>query len=265
VSNADELLREAQYAFQNVSYGAMDSSKHAAKAKSTARRILRKYPDSQEAVAARSILEKLGERVSGPKFNDQHVHVPQDEQHHRPDVQDTRRKTSLTNQDSVDVRIDGIKNRFLMPGWPLRLMQAIPVVIGVILFLRGLNALSYSRLDASNSLLLAAGAFLIYFPRLDAFGDLVSYAKTKIFQKENWYAESRDLPRRQDFEEIIAAFVNGDKSKRLVMIVMIFLLSGLFITFAAAFYVVGARNALDSIEGWLLNRKGAAQKADESQ
>jgi len=135
----------------------------------------------------------------------------------------------------------------------------------VILMLRGLNAISYSRLDASNSVLLAAGALLVYFPRLVVFGDLVSYAKTKIFRKENWYAESKDLPTLQDFEEIAAAFVHGNKTKRLVIIVTIFLLSGLFITFAAAFYVVGARNALDSIEGWLLNRKGAAQEADESQ
>jgi hypothetical protein len=267
VPDADELLREAQYAFQNVSHGATDSKKYAAKAKSFSRRILRKYPDSQEAIAARSILEKLGERVSAPKAVEQHVHVQRDESHHRHRLgaQDVRRSTYATNRDAVDVRIDGIKKRILMPGWPLRLMQAIPVVIGVILFLRGLNALSYSRLDASNSLLLAAGAFLIYFPRLDSFGDLVSYAKTKIFQKENWYAESRDLPTRQDFEEIIAAFVNGDKGKRLVLIVMVFLLSGLFITFAAVFYVVGARNALDSIEGWLLNRKSAAPKTGEPQ
>jgi hypothetical protein len=267
VPDADELLLEAQYAFQNVSHGATDSKKYAAKAKSFSRRILRKYPDSQEATAARSILEKLGERVSAIKVSEQHVLVQGDERHHRhrPEAQDVRRSADATNRDAVDVRIAGIKKQLLMPGWPLRLMQAIPVVVGVILFLRGLNALAYSRLDASNSLFLVSGAFLIYFPRLDAFGDLVSYAKTKIFQKEIWHAESRDLPTLQDFEEIIAAFVNGDKGKRLVMIVMVLLLSGLFITLSAVFYVVGARNALDSIEGWLLNRKSAVPKTGEPQ
>ncbi len=267
MSDASELLRDAQYAFQNVGHGATDSSKHAAKAKSSARRILRKYPDSHEAVAARSILEKLGERVSRPKVSNQHVHVWRDEQHHRhrPEPQDIRRHSKTTNHEFVGVRLSGIKNQFLMPGWPLRLMQAIPVVVGVIFILSGLSAITYSRVDASNSLLLAAGALLVYFPRLDAFSDLVSYAKTKIFREENWHAKSKDLPTLQDFEEIVAAFVKGNKTKRLVMIVIIFILSGLFIPFAAAFYVVGARNALDSIEGWLLNRKGAEQKANESQ
>jgi hypothetical protein len=39
----------------------------------------------------------------------------------------------------------------------------------------------------------------------------------KIFQQENRYAESSDIPTLQDFEEIIAAFVNGNDNKPLVM------------------------------------------------
>ena len=75
LSDAAEMLRAAQYEFQNVSPGAMDSKKHSAKAKSLARRIIRKFPDSHEATASRSILKNLGERVSEPKAKYQNIHV----------------------------------------------------------------------------------------------------------------------------------------------------------------------------------------------
>jgi len=249
VSDAADMLREAQYEFQNVSPGAMDSKKHAAKAKSLARRIIRKYPDSYEATAAQSLLANLGERVSVPKPRNRHIHAQGNERHkpHRRVQRDIPRSTASTEQSLADGRLSGFKNQFLMPGWPLRLMQAIPVVVGVILILRGLNVTSYSR------------------PRLDAFNDLVSYAKTRIFLKEDWDSKSKDLPTRQDIAEIVAAFVEGNKSKRLAMILVILFLSGFLVTFAAAFYVVGARNSLDSIEGWLLNRKSTVPETDKPQ
>jgi len=267
VSDAADMLREAQYEFQNVSPGAMDSKKHAAKAKSLARRIIRKYPDSYEATAAQSLLANLGERVSVPKPRNRHIHAQGNERHkpHRRVQRDIPRSTASTEQSLADGRLSGFKNQFLMPGWPLRLMQAIPVVVGVILILRGLNVTSYSRVDSSVALLLVAGALLVYFPRLDAFNDLVSYAKTRIFLKEDWDSKSKDLPTRQDIAEIVAAFVEGNKSKRLAMILVILFLSGFLVTFAAAFYVVGARNSLDSIEGWLLNRKSTVPETDKPQ
>jgi hypothetical protein len=60
VANADELIREAQYAFRNISHGSTDERKYTARAKKYAKRVIRKYPASIEASQARSILRQLG-------------------------------------------------------------------------------------------------------------------------------------------------------------------------------------------------------------
>ena len=60
MADAGELIREAQHALQNVSPGSRDERKYAARAKKYARRVIRKYPTSVEAVQAREILGHLG-------------------------------------------------------------------------------------------------------------------------------------------------------------------------------------------------------------
>jgi hypothetical protein len=59
VANADALIREAQYAFGNISHGSTDERKYTARAKKYAKRVVRKYPASIEASQARSILRQL--------------------------------------------------------------------------------------------------------------------------------------------------------------------------------------------------------------
>lgn len=63
MSSADELIREAQYAFRNISHGSTDERKYRARAKKYAKRVIRKYPTSIEASQARTILRQLGEYV----------------------------------------------------------------------------------------------------------------------------------------------------------------------------------------------------------
>jgi hypothetical protein len=260
LSDANELLLEAQFALQNVGYGSTDSKKYAAEAKSLARRIIRKYPDSREVAAARSILEQLGERVPVPKIQDQHVHTTPVEQHHHqshPQAQETRYTARSNNHDSSDIRSKGLNIRYALPGWPLRLAQAIPVVVGVFLILTVIGSFSFSRLDIWGLLSLVAGGLLVYFPRMNAFTSLMSYARTKVFVKEDWYAKSDHLPTRRDIDELVLAVTRGNKNKRLILIVVLLFLSGFFMTFAAVFYVIGVRKAFDAIEGWLLNRNEA--------
>ena len=64
MANAEELFRDAYFAFQNVSPGSADEEKNTATAKRIAHRIIRKYPRSTEATQARTILRSLGEYVA---------------------------------------------------------------------------------------------------------------------------------------------------------------------------------------------------------
>jgi len=63
VASADELIREAQYAFRNISHGSTDERKYRARAEKYARQIIRKYPASIEASQARQILVQLNFQV----------------------------------------------------------------------------------------------------------------------------------------------------------------------------------------------------------
>ncbi len=62
MSSTEEMLREAQHAFQNISPGSADEKKYSARAKRLALRIIRKSPDSIEGTQARMILFRLGDR-----------------------------------------------------------------------------------------------------------------------------------------------------------------------------------------------------------
>ena len=59
MADADETIREAQYAFHNIGPGSADERKYRARAKKFAKRVIRKYPASIEASRARAILDAL--------------------------------------------------------------------------------------------------------------------------------------------------------------------------------------------------------------
>jgi len=64
VASAGELIREAQYAFRNISYGSTDVRKYKARAAKYAKRVIRKYPVSVEASQARRILDQLNVQIA---------------------------------------------------------------------------------------------------------------------------------------------------------------------------------------------------------
>lgn len=66
MASADELLREAQYALQNVGPGSTDEHKYTVRAKSYALQLIQKYPHSIEAAQARDILGQLNIQIAKP-------------------------------------------------------------------------------------------------------------------------------------------------------------------------------------------------------
>jgi hypothetical protein len=63
VATADELIREAQYAFRNIGHGSTDENKYRARATKYAKQVIRKYPTSIEASQARRILNQLNVQI----------------------------------------------------------------------------------------------------------------------------------------------------------------------------------------------------------
>lgn len=69
MTDAVNLLRDAQYCLLNVSSASLDGKKSAREARSLAERIIREYPDAPEVAAAKSILAQLEDR--NPALMDQ--------------------------------------------------------------------------------------------------------------------------------------------------------------------------------------------------
>ena len=83
MASAENLLHEAQYAFQGISFGdSRENRKNSARAKSLAMKIIRKYPASSEASGAHAILRRLGEEAYSERFENSHNHQPQSEAPH---------------------------------------------------------------------------------------------------------------------------------------------------------------------------------------
>ena len=86
MANAEQLLHEAQYAFQSISFGeSPDNKRNASRARSLGMKIIRKYPASMEAGEAHAVLRRLGDEAYLSKIDSQHRHIKQAD-HHRPEV-----------------------------------------------------------------------------------------------------------------------------------------------------------------------------------
>ena len=82
MATAEQMLNEAQYAFANITFGeSFANARHAARAESLARKIIRKYPATTEASEARAILRRLGEEAYTSEMTVRHRHVTQAEHH----------------------------------------------------------------------------------------------------------------------------------------------------------------------------------------
>ncbi len=75
MANAEKLLNEAQYAFQNIGYDdSSESRKYRSRATRLARKILRKYPGTTEAASAHSLLLRLDEEGYATTTKNVHTH-----------------------------------------------------------------------------------------------------------------------------------------------------------------------------------------------
>jgi len=75
MANAEQLLHEAQYAFQSISFGeSRQNSRNAARAKSLSLKIIRRFPTSMEAGEAHALLRRLGEEAYSSKMTARHRH-----------------------------------------------------------------------------------------------------------------------------------------------------------------------------------------------
>ena len=82
MATAEQMLNEAQYAFANITFGeSFTNARHAARAKSLARKIIRKFPATMEASEARAILRRLGEEAYTSEMPIRHRHLSQSEHH----------------------------------------------------------------------------------------------------------------------------------------------------------------------------------------
>jgi hypothetical protein len=82
MATAEQMLNEAQYAFANITFGeSFSNARHAARAKSLARKIIRKFPATMEASEARAILRRLGEEAYTSEMPIRHRHVRQADHH----------------------------------------------------------------------------------------------------------------------------------------------------------------------------------------
>ena len=75
MASAEQLLNEAQYAFQSINSGeSRDNRRNASRARSLCRKIIRKFPTSTEAAAAHAILRRLGDEAYTSNLGSQHRH-----------------------------------------------------------------------------------------------------------------------------------------------------------------------------------------------
>lgn len=82
MANAEQLLHQAQYAFQSISFGeSRNNTRNRSKAKSLCMKIIREYPATMEAGEAHAILRRLGEEAYSSKMASVHKHISQAEHH----------------------------------------------------------------------------------------------------------------------------------------------------------------------------------------
>ena len=85
MASVEQLLNEAQYAFQRINSGeSQDNRRNAARARSLCRKIIRKFPTSTEAVSAHAILKRLGDESYSSKLGAKHRHSVEHVPHEVP-------------------------------------------------------------------------------------------------------------------------------------------------------------------------------------
>ena len=85
MANAEQLLNQAQYAFQSISYGeSRDNQRNTSRATSLSKKIIRKFPTGSEAAEAHAILRRLGDEAYPSKLSIAHRHTATATHHTAP-------------------------------------------------------------------------------------------------------------------------------------------------------------------------------------
>ena len=130
MAGVEQLLNEAQYAFNSISSGeSSDNKRNAARATSLCRKIIRKSPASSEASEAHSLLKRLGEEAYSSNIDIAHRHISQATHHTAP-------RPSIQNEPSHDaatVPFDWSGLMSIVSSMP-RTGATVMLFFGVILF-----------------------------------------------------------------------------------------------------------------------------------
>jgi hypothetical protein len=128
MASAEQLLNEAQYAFNSISAGeSRGNNRNRSRAKSLCKKIIRKYPVSTEAAEAHAILKRLGEEAFLSRMPIVHQHREHSDTHRTPEPSRQQAPTGKVahRDDAVALDWSGLMSVFL----------ATPkVVLGVIAF-----------------------------------------------------------------------------------------------------------------------------------
>ncbi len=134
MASAENLLHEAQFAFQSISFGeSLSNTRNAARARSLCRKIIRKYPASMEASEAHAILRRLGDEAYTSKMAVQHRHVPASVHHRSPTPRQAALRTPVREEQRTFIVHDETETLDWsgLVGW----LFTIPkVVLGMIVF-----------------------------------------------------------------------------------------------------------------------------------
>ena len=134
MASAENLLHEAQFAFQSISFGeSLSNTRNAARARSLCRKIIRKYPASMEASEAHAILRRLGDEAYTSQMAVQHRHVPASVHHRSPTPRQAALRTPVREEQRTFIVHDEIDTLDWsgLVGW----LFTIPkVVLGMIVF-----------------------------------------------------------------------------------------------------------------------------------
>jgi len=140
VSGADELIREAQYAFRNIGHGSTDEKKYRARAVKYAKQVIRKYPTSIESSQARAILNQLNVKIvvqSPPATSPQADAAAKFEKSHSAESGHTKNFISMPSVPDADFQQSGgdtddwrdlIRRLMLLPPRKKRLLGIIAFV-----------------------------------------------------------------------------------------------------------------------------------------
>jgi type IV secretory pathway VirB2 component (pilin) len=145
MASAERLLNEAQYAYNSVGPGNSRSDRrNASRAKSLARKIIRRYPTSTEAEEAHSLLRRLGDEAFLPQLPVVHRHANHDQSHRKPERSQAATPAVMRSRGASTSQAPGFEDTVSL-DWAglLSLLFATPkVVLGVIvaglLFLFGI-------------------------------------------------------------------------------------------------------------------------------